>query len=205
MEHIKLFEGVPQEAVDKLLEDKYNARRTYNVGDCIVRQGTPCRALYILTKGTLTAGMTNAEGKELTIERLSAPELLAPAFLFGEENHFPVTLTAQSDCELCIINKNSFLTFMHEYPSAMEYFIAQISNRCVFLSRKLNEFALQNLRYRVLNYLKQYGTITNQQEVALRLGVARPSLARVLSELLKEKILVKKGNGIIQATSDRQL
>lgn len=196
METIKLFEGVEKGVIDKLLQDKYNAWRTYNEGDYIVRQGTLCRSLHILVKGTLTANMTNAEGRELTIERLSAPELLAPAFLFGEENRFPVTLKAESHCELCIIGKRNFLEFMHNHPSVMENFIAQISNRCVFLSHKLNEFALQNLRFRVLNYLKQHGVITNQQEVSLHLGVARPSLARVLSELLKEKVLVKQGNSI---------
>lgn len=199
METKTLFDGVPKEIIDKLLQNKYNAWRTYNEGDYVVQQGTLCRSLYVLVKGTLTASMTNAEGRELTIERLSAPELLAPAFLFGKENRFPVTLKAESRCELCIIGKNYFLEFMHNYPSVMENFIARISDRCVFLSRKLNEFALQNLRFRVLNYLKQHGTITNQQEVSLRLGVARPSLARILSELLKEKVLVKQGNSIILA------
>lgn len=196
MQTIKLFEGVSKEETDRLLQDKYNAWRTYDERDYIVRQGMPCRSLYILVKGDVTAAMTNADGKELTIEHLIAPELLAPAFLFGDENRFPVTLRAESSCELCIINKNSFLEFMHHHPSVMERFIAHISNRCVFLSRKLNEFALQNLRFRVLNYLKQNGAITNQQEVALRLGVARPSLARIIAELLKEKVLVKNGSSI---------
>lgn len=199
---IKLFNGIPQEVINDLLKDPYNARRTYREGEFVVRQGTPCRALYILIRGTLTATMTNTEGKELTIESLSAPELLAPAFLFGKENRFPVTLKSVTPCELCIINKTSFLQFMHNYPSAMENFMAEISDRCVFLSRKLNEFALQNLRFRVINYLKQHGSITNQQEVSLRLGVARPSLARILSELSKERLIIKRNNSIFLADNN---
>lgn len=204
MEHktIKLFNDIPQEVINKLLQDKYNARRSYHEGEFIVTQGAPCRSLHILTQGTLVATMTNTEGKELIVERMSAPELLAPAFLFGKENHFPVTLKSETPCELCIISKSSFLQFMHDYPSAMENFIAEISNRCVFLSRKLNEFALQNLRLRVINYLKRHGTIANQQEVSSRLGVARPSLARVISELLKEKQIIKRENGIVLAVHD---
>lgn len=193
---ITLFRGIPTEVIDKLLNDSYNAHRTYTEDMYIATQGTPCRALYILTRGIVNATMTNIEGKELTIEQLSAPALLAPAFLFGNENRFPVNLTALTDCEVCIINKDSLLQFMHDYPSLMENFMAEISDRCVFLSRKVNEFALQNLRYRVINYLRKHGNITNQQETSSRLGVARPSLARVLSELQKEHIIKKTDNGI---------
>lgn len=194
---IPLFEGVPEDIIEELLNDRLNARKAYKAGEYVVFQGAPCRSLYLLTAGKLDTTMTNAEGKELTIEKMSAPEILAPAFLFGKVNRFPVNIIARTDCQLCIINKRSFLQFMHEHPSVMENFIAQISNRCVFLSRKLNEFALQNLHDRVINYLKKYGNITNQQETASRLGVARPSLARILSELLKENVIKKGENGIV--------
>lgn len=197
IKQIPLFKGITQEAINCLINDKYNVCRTYQTGEYIAKQGSLCKSLYILTEGTINATMMNSEGKELTVEQLSAPEVLAPAFIFGEENRFPVNLTALTDCKVCIINKTSFLQFMHEYPSVMENFIAQISNRCVFLSRKLNEFALQNLRYRIINYLKIQGKISNQQETASRLGVARPSLARILSELLKENIIKKEGNTIL--------
>lgn len=196
IKQIPLFKGITQEAINCLINDKYNVCRIYQTGEYIAKQGSLCKSLYILTEGTINATMMNSEGKELTVEQLSAPEVLAPAFIFGEENRFPVNLTALTDCKVCIINKKSFLQFMHEYPSVMENFIAQISNRCVFLSRKLNEFALQNLRYRIINYLKIHGKISNQQETASRLGVARPSLARILSELLKENIIKKEGNTI---------
>lgn len=196
---IPLFEGVPQAALDMLLEDECNGRRTYEENDYVVRQGAPCRSLYILTEGLLHATMANAEGKELIIEQLSAPEILAPAFLFGEENRFPVNLIARTTSHVSIISKVSFLQFMHKYPSVMENFVAQISNRCIFLSKKLNEFALQDLRQRVIAYLKRYGRIRNQQQTASVLGVARPSLARVLSELHKENIIRREGNEIVLA------
>ena len=65
-------------------------------------------------------------------------------------------------------------------------FLKLISDRSLFLSKKLNEFALQSLKSRLLNYIKMHGTLTSQQEVAHILAVARPSLARALSELTNE-------------------
>ncbi len=68
----------------------------------------------------------------------------------------------------------------------MRKFLQLVSDRTLFLSKKLNAFALQSLKSRILNYLRMHGTILNQREVAQILGVARPSLARALSELASE-------------------
>ena len=68
----------------------------------------------------------------------------------------------------------------------MSGFLTDISDRSAFLGRKLNEFALLDLKKRILEYLKTNPVIRNQREVAQRLGVTRPSLARALSELAKE-------------------
>ena len=79
----------------------------------------------------------------------------------------------------------------------MKNFIGMISDRSLFLSKKLNEFALQSLKSRLLNYLKINKRIDNQQEVAFILGVARPSLARALSELVAEKKVSMHGKEAI--------
>ena len=121
-----------------------------------------------------------------TIETLKAPQLLAPAFVFASENRFPVNIEAKEKCEILIINKNVFLEFLHRHPTVMRNFLQLVSDRTLFLSKKLNAFALQSLKSRILNYLRMHGTILNQQEVAQILGVARPSLARALSELASE-------------------
>ena len=81
---------------------------------------------------------------------------------------------------------------MHKHPVMLENFLRDISDRGVFLSRKVNEFALQNLKTRILAYLEKNPDIHNQREVAQRLGVTRPSLARALSELIAEN-KIKKG------------
>lgn len=60
-------------------------------------------------------------------------------------------------------------------------------------TKKLNEFALQSLKSRLLNYVKMHGGIGSQQEVAHILGVARPSLARAISELSNEGCIQIEG------------
>ena len=185
---LPLFQGISEAAARQLLAEAPNSVRRYKEGDFIARQGDPCRSLYILCTGNVRAQMENAEGKQVTIDRISAPEVLAPAFIFASENRFPVNIEVQENCEVLV---------MHSQPVIMKNFIEMISDRSLFLSKKLNEFALQSLKSRLLNYLKINGRIDNQQEVAFILGVARPSLARALSELIAEKKVSMNGKEAI--------
>ena len=161
------FRGMKEEELVAFLFGLPNSLKHFEPGDIIARQGDLCKGLYILASGSVRAGMINDEGKELTVEEIGAPNLLASAFIFATENRFPVNVEAIGPCEVFVIGKERFLEF-------------------VFLSRKLNEFALLNLKTRLLKYLETHSVIHNQQEVAQKLGVTRPSLARALSELVNE-------------------
>lgn len=190
------FQGITEEQLLPLILAPEHTCRLYKSSDFIAMQGEAYRSLFILCSGSVRTQMVNAEGKQLTIETLKAPELLAPAFVFSSENRFPVNIEAKEDCEILIVNKNAFLEFLHQYPLVMHNFLQLLSDRTLFLSKKLNAFALQSLKSRILNYLRMHGSILNQQEVAQILGVARPSLARALSELSTEGCILMEGKDI---------
>ena len=186
LSQIAPFQGIKEEELIAFLFGSPNCLKHFDSDDIIARQGNLCKGLYILASGVVRAGMINEEGKELTIEEIEAPCLLASAFIFATESRFPVNIEAIKPCKVFIISKERFLEFMHLNPLVMQNFLKDISDRSVVLSKKLNEFALQNLKTRLLNYLDTHPTIHNQQEVAQKLGVTRPSLARALSELINE-------------------
>lgn len=194
---MSLFEGCEAEALHQLLREAPNSLRIYKEGEYIARQGDACRSLFILMKGNVKTQMENAEGKQLTIDWIKAPDILAPAFIYASENRFPVNVEATELCEVLVMDRTRFEAFMHAQPVVMRNFIAIISDRSLFLSRKLNEFALQSLKSRLLNYLQMHGGIHNQQEVAFILGVARPSLARALSELIAEGKITMTGKQVV--------
>lgn len=194
---MSLFEGCEAEALHQLLREAPNSLRIYKEGEYIACQGDACRSLFILMKGNVKTQMENAEGKQLTIDWIKAPDILAPAFIYASENRFPVNVEATELCEVLVMDRTRFEAFMHAQPAVMRNFIAIISDRSLFLSRKLNEFALQSLKSRLLNYLQIHGGIHNQQEVAFILGVARPSLARALSELIAEGKITMTGKQVV--------
>lgn len=189
---ISLFKGMNEIDVVEFLYGASNNLKRYNVGDSVVRQGDLCRGVYILVSGRVRCSMSGDNGKEITVDEMTAPCILASAFIFATENRFPVNVEALVTCELYVIDKARFLEFMHKHPVMLENFLRDISDRGVFLSKKVNEFALQNLKTRILAYLEKNQDIHNQRELAQRLGVTRPSLARALSELIAESKIKKE-------------
>lgn len=194
-----LFAEADRNRIDRLLQQSANRITAYHEGDLIALQGDPCRSLMLLCSGSVSARMTHDEGKEIVIETLHAPEILAPAFLYGSENHFPVSLFAATDCRVWFISREVFLEMMEADRTVLRRFLENISDRSVFLSRKLNEFALQSLPTRILSYLKTHGHIQNIQEVAFIMGVARPSLSRALSLLVEQGRVRKESGGYVAA------
>ena len=96
------FRGMKEEELVAFLFGLPNSLKHFEPGDIIARQGDLCKGLYILASGSVRAGMINDEGKELTVEEIGAPNLLASAFIFATENRFPVNVEAIGPCEVFV-------------------------------------------------------------------------------------------------------
>ena len=184
-----VFRGLSERFLENFIGRTPNALREFGIGDFIALQGTACQSLYLLYSGRVRTNMVNEEGTQVTIEEIEAPRLLAPAFIFATDNRFPVNITTLTNCEVLVLNRTDFVDLMHREKIVMQNFLRIISDRSIFLSRKLNAFALQDLKTRLLAYLREHENPRSRQEIADILGVARPSLARVLSELADEGYL----------------
>lgn len=132
LNRMSLFEGCDPEALSQLLREAPNSLRTYKEGEFIARQGDVCRSLFILMKGNVRTQMENAEGKRLTIDRIKAPDILAPAFIYASENRFPVNVEATELCEVLVMDRKRFENFMHAQPAVMRNFIAIIPTAACF-------------------------------------------------------------------------
>ena len=190
---IPLFRGGDRKIIENVLDDSPGKYSEYEKGEIIAMQGYACRFLYVLCSGSVYAKMVSEEGKEFTLDALSAPEVLASSFIFSTEGIFPVTMIASTDCELWLLGKESVMTIIRQDTAVLRNYLTVISDHSMFLSRRLNEFALQSLSLRIISYMEHNGPIDNLQETAFILGVARPSLSRAVSQLVAQGSLVKDG------------
>ena len=194
---LPLFSGGDKELINNILQENPARHRLYAKGDIIALQGYVCKQLYLLCSGSAYARMVSEEGKEFTLDTLSAPEVLASAFLFSTEGIFPVTIIAASDCSIRLISREAMLRILKADQTVMQNYLRVISDHSMFLSNRLVEFALQTLSSRIVSYIENNGPISNLQETAFILGVARPSLSRAVSQLVSQGTLRKTTDGYV--------
>ena len=85
-----LFRGITPEKLSANLEEISFHTRSYKKGEILARQGDVCNRLVILTKGSVRGEMIDYSGRLIKVEDIAAPRAIAPLFLFGEENRYPV-------------------------------------------------------------------------------------------------------------------
>lgn len=187
LKQLPLFVGLKDGDLDELLSAPHR-RRVYPVGKTIMSAGDAVQSLMVLAAGRVETRMGGDE-REVVMDRLAAPCLLAPAFLFASVGTLPVDVMAIEECTVWMLNREGFVRFMAAHPDVMRRFLRMISDRSRFLSEKVRTFAIKGLRNRVLDYLSLHDAITSVAKTAEQLGVARPSLSRVLSEMVEEGII----------------
>ena len=192
----ELFCDLSTDEIERFVRESVVYTRSYAIGN-IFLQGMPCEALYLLSEGSVKATMANNDGKVVTIETLTAPRILAPSALYATENYFPVNIEVITPCQIIFVNKNSFYDLMHRESSVMEAYIKMLSDKCLFLSHKVNGFALQSLKGRLAEHLLSHNGKETQQEIADTLSVARTSLARVLADFINSGLIRMEGRHIV--------
>lgn len=195
-----LFRGITPEKLSANLEEISFHTRSYKKGEILARQGDVCNRLVILTKGSVRGEMIDYSGRLIKVEDIAAPRALAPLFLFGEENRFPVEVTANEPTEVIEIPKASVLELFRRNEQFLENYMNLSANYARTLSDKLFFMSFKTIRQKIASYLlrlykqqQQQLQITldrSQQELSDYFGVSRPSLARELSHMQEDGMII---------------
>ena len=191
-----VFRGLSPAAVGALFENKLYRTRKFEKDGIIALNGDECVNLMVVVQGDVRGEMTDFSGKTIKIEDISAPRPLAPAFLFGGNNRFPVDIVANCPATIFVIPRDTFIQIMQENSLVLGNFLDTISNRAQFLSNKIRFLSFKTIKGKIAYYFLKlargntaFELPANQAQLADFFGVTRPSLARTLGELEKEGIL----------------
>lgn len=198
-----IMSSLSRERAEKLFGEIDFKINTYKKGDLVARQGSPCKHLYLLLSGSVKTEMIAENGSVMTIENISAVRPLASAFLFAENNVFPVDVTATELCRILTIPKEDVIKMFQKDSDFLESYIKYNSNKTQFLSTRLQTLNIKTIKGKLAFYIfdnlnrnkesNQNGNCfqmdKNQTELAKYFGVSRPALARCISELEAENII----------------
>ena len=192
-----VFRGIRANETEQLLNQIHFQVKKYRKGDIVAISGQPVNHLYIVLSGSVKGEMIDYSGKTIKIEDIEAPKPLATAFLFGKENAFPVTVTANNGVKILVIPVPEFLKLLQMNTQLLRNYLNNISTRAQFLSQKLHFLSFKTIKEKVAHFLltqagEQFHSIelkNTQQQLADLFGVTRPSLARVFGEMQREGLI----------------
>jgi len=192
-----VFKSIHEKELKVLLNKIHFQTKKYSKDEVVVFAGEWVSHLYIIMKGSVKGEMIDYSGKILKIEDIEAPKALATAFLFGKENKYPVTVTANNDVEILAIPVEEFIKLLQLNAQILKNYLHIITSQAQFLSRKLHFLSFKTIREKVAHYLLQQAGENllsvefknTQQQLADLFGVSRPSLARVFGEMQKDGLI----------------
>jgi CRP-like cAMP-binding protein len=199
-----LFNGLTENEVEQIFKLIPYYIRKYRTGSMIASAGEKVQSLRIVISGIVKGEMVDYSGKVIKIEDIPAPGALAPAFIFGARNSFPVNVVAVSDVDLLVIDKPAFLKLLMQSDAILLNFLNMISSRSQFLSEKIKFLNFKTIKSKLAQYILQNTgpgkTVLTlgmkQDDLAEFFGVARPSVARALGEMEDGGLIEAKGKYI---------
>ncbi len=192
-----LFRNVSAGELRKDFEGLTYKVKNYTKGEILAHQGDVCNKLIILTKGSVRGEMIDESGRIVKIEDIASPRALAPLFLFGAANRFPVEVTANENTEAIIIPKESVIKLFARNEAFLENYMNMSANYAQTLSEKLFFMSFKTIRQKLASYFLRLSATQgsqilldrSQQELADYFGISRPSLAREVSHMQDDGLI----------------
>ncbi len=192
-----LFDGIKEDELFDFIKRSRIQEFSFSAGEVIISRNDDCETLNLLFEGRVRALLFSDDGRQVVVEDMDAPRILAPAPIFASTKKYPVDMEALSDTKIIKINRDDFLALLHFSQNVMINFIQFLSDKTLFLASKVETFSLSSLRQRLAFFLLNEYNNHSRQEMADILGVARPSVTRILSDFIQQNIIKLNGRKII--------
>ncbi len=200
-----VFKGLAPNTIETLLKSVPFRIKNVNEQQVIAQREDECVNLILVVHGSVRGEMLDYSGKILKVEDIYAPRPIAAAFLFGQNNRYPVDVISNEETTLLVIPKESVLKLFQQSELFLKNYLNAISNRAQFLSQRIWFLSFKTIKEKLAQYILNLSTKDSsrvllpltQKELAEYFGVTRPSLARALGELEKDQIIEAKGKEIV--------
>ena len=201
--NVSLFKGLnPQEISDCLRKVDFKIK-DYKKNEIVFFRGDILKQVIIIINGTTHGEMQKFNGDTIVINQMKSGEVLASAFLFGNDNIFPVDLVTLENSKFLLFDKEKYLNLIQSDKRMLLNFINEISNKSQLLSKRIwFNFTHKTIEEKILSYINENAKnnkikfLPSISALAKKFEVTRPALSREISNLCKKKILTKIENNI---------
>lgn len=200
-----LFRGLGLEQIEQMLLETQNYEiKDYKNGEIIARRETVYSGLMIIISGAAEGVMVDASDSFIHIDALEAPNLIAPAFLFGGYNRMPIDVVAVGDVKIMTLHRASIFELMQTNMIIMSNFIDIISDRANIWSKKIYYLSFRSLKSKLAKYLLDNSSVErpicempDTGTIAEYFDSTRSALLKVMQDLEHKKHIAIESDSIV--------
>src|SRR5215472_218564 len=182
------FRDLAPEALDQLC--RYAKHTVLKRGATLFAKDDPGTSLYGVISGTVKISVSSPEGRNAILN------LIGPGGTFGEMSVLDgqprsADATANTNCEIFVIDRRDFLPFVRSQPTLAMKFIELLCERVRRTSEQVEQVILQDLPGRLASALlgltekgkldpESRTIVITQQEISEMVGMTRESINKQL-------------------------
>ena len=193
----ELFSGIKDNELNNIFNKISYRISDYKEGYNFIVDKDNFNELMILLDGRIKGEMISACGKTIRMREIVSSDIIAPFYLFSSDDFFPIILSAITDIKLLKISKKVILNLLQSNEIVLKNFLRLTSDRFIYLSKRLEFLQFNTIAKKFAYYLlslnnMKSGKITlplSIKELANFFGVERPSLSKVISDFVTDKII----------------
>ena len=191
LSRLRFFDNVSEGELASLARSL--RRRTYKKGEVVYHQEDPPGSLFIVVKGIVKMQLAATSGKNLTIGWITAGGFFGTMSVL-KEGVRPENAVALEPCELLVMGRDQFRSFLRQHPETMDVLLDVVANRWRLSIERLRDVVFLDVPSRIAKELVRFATRTdpaspdgaslvgklNQHELAALAGTSRESVNKWL-------------------------
>lgn len=191
-----LFKDADDENISKYISDERYSIRDFSAGEEIISHDLTNVPVGFILEGTAT--ITSADGgKKVLLKTIGVGAVFGISTLYAAESPFPTNIKAKNSCKVLFIESSAVRELIENDKGAMIGFMRFLSDKVVYLNKKINSFTAGSAERRLSLFLAEnetdgvYSSSVSISSLADMLDIGRASLYRAFDKLETEGFIEK--------------
>lgn len=196
----ELFRGSPPSVLTRILAVSDCTAADYEKNDVVYDKTNFSRSLGIVLEGRLRVTKENADKRPIVMSTLQRGALFGAAALFNSEPEYATKITAIERSRVLFLPQQLIKRMIEREPDIAENYIRYLSERILFLNRKIYFLTAGTAEQRLAGFLLDNLAVGEYSEMPMpmhrladALNMSRASLYRAFDELTESGAVSKQG------------
>ena len=187
--------------IDLLTSKEKKLIKTVNLKkeQILFNENDACEYVGIVTSGIITISSFSFEGNEIVFNKLKSGDVFGNNLIFTKTPFFKGNIIAKTRSQVVLIPKQNLTQILQENQVFLEAYLEYQSLFSQSLNTKIKLLSFDSAEERFLYFLYinknkiEFDSVTS---LATELFMKRETLSRLISKLIKEKVVDRKNNVI---------